>query len=124
VEQVEERGVTSTILLVQRTDAIRRRGEDGVVARHMFARRVDEIGEQREVQMRVAVRQELHLEMLDRLTSGVHVSDQRRDNDRGAPFTRNPVLAKLQLRHEPWPSQQRDQLIHDADADFTRRYEP
>ena len=58
---------------------------------------VGEVAQHGEVQVRVAVREVLHLEVLEGFVHRVHAVKQRRDHDRGAVFGRNAVLPQVEL---------------------------
>ena len=56
-----------SIALVQSRDAVRRDGEQIVVARNAFRRRVEPIRKQRELQISIRVSEVVHFQMLDLL---------------------------------------------------------
>ena len=62
-----------------------------------LGRRVGEVAEDGEVEVRLAVGEVLHLEVLERLVHRLHAAEQRRDHDRGAELGRDAVLAEVEL---------------------------
>ena len=88
VEQVERVLAAAAVAGVEGADPVDRGGHDRLVAFAGLAGRVGEVAQHREMEVRLAVGQELHLEILERLVHGVHAPEQRRDDDRGAELGR------------------------------------
>ena len=108
---------------VQFGDAVLRRSDDGIVASERFMGGVGEVAQHGEVQVRLAVREELHLERLERIAHVVDVREQRGDHDRGAKRFRHTMFVQVETRQRVRRKQRRDQLIQDRDRDVERREE-
>jgi hypothetical protein len=123
VKEIEGRRFATCVLVIQRGNALGRHVQNRGVVRHRLARGIEEVGEQRELQMRITVREELHLEVLHRLASRIGAPDERGHHDGRAPLGRNAAVPKIHLRDDARLRQQRDELIRGADADLTRRHD-
>ena len=84
MKEVEAAGASRLGTLVQGLDTGGGRGEYRIVGRHHGGRRVGEVAQDGEVDVRVAVAQREHLEVLDQLGNPADAREQRRDDDHRA----------------------------------------
>ncbi len=109
---------------VERPDALDRGVENRLIPLAVLGRGVGEVAQHREVEVRLPVGQELHLEVVERLPDRVHVREERGDDDRRAELRRNPVLVQVELGQGAGRQEGRDQLVHDVDRDVVGGDEP
>src|SRR5205085_3218999 len=113
------RGIS--VFRVQRFYSGRGSSEYLLIALAMLGWRIGEIAQDRELQVRIAIGEVLHLEMLERFINPAYAAKQCRHYDSGHVFFGNPLIAKLQLGEQSRRHQHRYQLIDDADSDFACR---
>ncbi len=125
VEQEEGRSglVVAVVVALRRVLRVERRDARGgvrhqfVVARHVLGGRVAEVGQQAEVQVRVAVGEEAHLERLDQLVDAGDAADERRHHDqraRAAGDAERVVHARQHARHD----EQRRRPVDEAEREL------
>ena len=107
---------------VQARDALARRRERLVITRHPLRGRVRPVGEDREADVAVGIRQVVHLEPLDLLIDLRAARQQGRHDDHG-PQARRHALAQLESRQRARAEQRRDAAIHERDRQVRRRDE-
>jgi len=83
--------------------------------------RIGKVAEYCEVKVRIAVREVLHFEMLECFLNSFDAAKESRHDNGRTVFTRNPGFAEFHFRQNPRRHQHRHELIHEADADLTRR---
>ena len=97
-----------------------RRGEDRIVGRHHGGRRIGEVAQDGEVDVRIAVAQRQHLEVLDQLGDPAHAREQRRDHDHGA-MLRGHAAHEIDARQPARGPDARREPLHDGDGEFRCR---
>ena len=120
MKEVEGAGASRLGARVQRLDARRRRGEDRVVGRHHGRRRVGEVAQDGEMDVRVAVAQREHLEVLDQLGDPAYAREQRRDHDHGAMLRRD-AAHEIDARQPARGPDARREPLHDGDGELRCR---
>jgi hypothetical protein len=81
VEEDEPAAAGVAVLPVQRLDAAARRVEDLRIARQRFGGSVAQVGQQREVQIRIVIAERLDLEVFDQLAGPLDAVQDRRHDD-------------------------------------------
>ncbi len=81
-----------TIAVVQGAHAVQGGLQKSLVFRHVFGRRVGEVGQQCEPQMRVGVGKRMHFEPLQQGGGASRPDQQRRHDHDGRAVFRNAVL--------------------------------
>ncbi len=123
VKQVEgvlgRRGVAG----VERADPVHGGGEDRLVAVTGLGGGVGEVAQHREVEVGLAVGQELDFEILQRLVHRVHAAEQRRDHHRGAELGRHAVLVEVELGERAGREERGHELVDHVDRNVGRRYQ-
>jgi hypothetical protein len=70
------------------------------------------------VQVQVAIGEELHLEMIERVVHRIDAVDQRRHDDGGAERARNAARGvEIELRQQPGRQERRHEQVHQRDRD-------
>jgi hypothetical protein len=123
VEEIERILAAAGVAGVERADALDRRLHDRGVALARLGRRVGEVAQHREVEVRLPVGQELDLEVFQRLAHRLHAPEESRDDDRGAELGRDPVFVQVELGQRPRRQERGDELVHQVDGDVGRRDE-
>ena len=121
MEEVERVLGVGGVPRVEGPHTLDRGGRDGLVVRAGLGGRVGEIAQHREVEVGLAVGQELDLEVLQRLAHGVDAAEEGGDHHRGAELGRDAVLVQVELRQRARREEGGDQLIHDVDGDVVGR---
>jgi hypothetical protein len=118
VQQVEAAVVPATVALVERAHAFDGSRDEGFVFGARLDRGVREVAQHREVQVRLAVGEELHLEVVERLAHGIHVREERGDHDGGSIFGGDTALnLQVELGKDARRQVGRDELVHDRYGD-------
>jgi hypothetical protein len=88
-----------------------------------LARRIGEVAQDGEMQMRFPVGQVLHLEVVESVADCGYAVEQRGDDHRRPQLGRDPVLAQIELGQHMRRQKRRHQLIEHVDRDVVRRNE-
>ena len=96
---------------VQPRDTVNGRGQQLVVSRHGFLRRVCPVGKERETKIAVWIRQVVDFQPLDLLRNLGLPCQESRYNDQ-CPQIRRHSIAEREPGQRPWPDQLRDFAIH------------
>ncbi len=112
-------GRARAIFLVEDLDARARQAEQRLVFRLRFLGRVAVIGEQGELQVRVAIGEEADFERLDQLIDGGDTAQHRRHHHQRAPVGRDAAL-EIQARQEGGVGHQRDDPVDECDRKMRR----
>jgi hypothetical protein len=98
------------IASVERLDACLRMRHQRPIAGLVLGVGVEEVGQQREVQLRVAVGEEAHLQVVDQVVDAGRAAEHRRHRDEGAAVGRQAV-GEVHARQRGRPHQQRDEPV-------------
>src|SRR6476660_33829 len=96
------RGVS--MAAVQLRDSVDGRGQQFVVSRHVFLRRVRPVGEEREAKIAIWIRQVVHFQTLDLLGNLSGADQKSRDDNQGAQI-RWDAIAEREPGQHPWAKQ-------------------
>ena len=125
VQQQERPAADLAIGTIQLCDDVAGVGQQCDIAVNMFGRRVGEVGQQTEAQLRVAIRQETHLERFGQIFDVQQAGQQRGYHHQGRKCRRNAGL-EIHLRQRSRRSQHRDDPVHQRQRQVTagdhRRY--
>ncbi len=117
VQQEEAVAAFRRIALVEAHDVLRRMREQRRVAGQRRLRGVQEIGEQREMQLRIAIGQEPHFQRLGQFVDRGRVAEHARHHHQGPRAGRN-ALGKVHPRQRARRHQQRRRPIDQGHAQF------
>ena len=116
VEQVERRArllALGGVRRVERAHAVDGRGDDRVVTGLHLGGRVEKVAEEREADLRIAVREVLCLEMVERLLHRLRAAEQD-GNDDDAAMLRRDAIREGHAREAVRRDEQRDELVDDG----------
>jgi hypothetical protein len=119
-QEARRRAGVDRIGCVQLRNACERVVEQCVVAGLRGLQRVGPVGQQRELPMRLAIREPMQFESLRQLFVGVDRAKQRGDDDQHAVRRRN-ARGEVQPRQRLHPRRFRDEAVHQRDHRFRQR---
>ncbi len=121
VKEIKRTRLVGRVARVERGNTLRGRDDDLFVDGGGLGRRIGEVGEQREVQIRLTIRQELHLEVLECLVYRLHRWQERGYYHGSSQLRRNPSrLLEVELWKDAGREYRRDEHVHDAYRDVDR----
>ena len=95
---------------VQLGDTLDGRGQQFIVSRHTFLRRVGPIREERETKIVIRIRQIVYFQPLDLLGNLVRADQQSRDDNQSPQIGWNSITQREPGQH-PWSEQLHDLTI-------------
>ncbi len=123
VQQVEAVAALGRVALVQSLDALRGVRKQGVVGRQLRFWGVEEIRQQHEAQLGIAVGQEADLQRFDQDVDAVGAGQHRRYRHHGGAVRGNP-LAEIQLGQRSGRDQHGRGPVDQHDAQLTEHQQP
>ncbi len=117
VEEVEAVGAALGVALVQGADAVQGVADQRVVTGPGFGGGVGEVGQQRESQLRIRIREVMDLQMVHQFGGAVRAGQQRRHDDEGGAIFRYALLEVHPGQHAR-RQQQGEGVVDQADRDL------
>src|SRR5688572_23649137 len=99
---------------IQLRDTVGDLGQQFVVSRHIFLRRICPVREQRETKVAIWICQIMHFQTLE-LLRNLSAADQESRDDNHGPQIRWHPLPEGEPGQHPWPEQRRDLTIDQCD---------
>ena len=99
-----------SVTAVKLRDPVDGCGQQFVVSRHAFLRRVCPVGEECETKITLGIRQVVNFQTLD-LLGNLSRADQQSRNDNQSPLIRWHSITEREPRQHPWPEQFRDLAV-------------
>src|SRR6185295_11080593 len=125
VEQVEGGLLPVAVARLELAHSSLRGGDDLRIARTGLRRRVGEVAENDELEVRAPVGQELHLEVLQRALDGADVREERGHHHGSRQLGWDGRrLEEVELGKASWRQELRDQLLKCLQGELVRRDEP
>ena len=117
MKQIEAVGPAIRIAGIQGLDAGPGQGQQGGVLRQRLSSGVAQVGQESEVQVRVPIGQEPHLQCLDQTLDVAGAGEHGRDHHQGARLRRDAV-GEVHARQAAWRDQQGRQPVHQGDGEL------